>query len=85
MLQAIAEIAAWKLDRDVDPAGRVRLVSSNDQSRYPKGTAVELNAVSGHRDVYETTCPGDALYAALPWIRATAARLRRQVTLAAVN
>jgi hypothetical protein len=83
MLEAIAAIAAWKLDPDVDPAGKVRLVSSNDKSRFPKGTAVELNAISGHRDVYETSCPGDALYAALPWIRQTAARLRHEVTWAA--
>jgi uncharacterized protein with LGFP repeats len=80
MLDAIASIAAWKLSPGVDPTGRVRLVSSNDKSRYPKGTSVELNAVSGHRDVYETTCPGDALYGDLPWIRRTAARIRREAT-----
>ncbi len=80
MLEAIAEIAAWKLDPGVDPAGRVRLVSSNNRSRYPKGTAVELNVISGHRDVYQTTCPGQALYDALPWIRRAAARLRATAT-----
>ena len=56
----------------------MRLVSSNNGSRYPKGTAADLNVISGHRDVYETTCPGQALYDALPWIRRTAARLRAQ-------
>jgi uncharacterized protein with LGFP repeats len=80
MLRAIAEIAAWKLAPDVNPLGKVRLVSSNDRSRFRRGTAVELNAVSGHRDVYETDCPGDALYAELPWIRRTAARLREEAT-----
>jgi hypothetical protein len=80
MLQAIAAIAAWKLDPGVDPMGRVRLVSSNDKSRYPKGTSVELNAISGHRDVFATSCPGDALYAALPWVRRTAARIRQEST-----
>jgi hypothetical protein len=82
MLEAIARIAAWKLAPDVDALGRVRLVSSNDLSRYPRGTAVEMNAISGHRDAYETDCPGDALYAALPWIRRTAERLRRAATWA---
>ncbi|WP_329129080.1 N-acetylmuramoyl-L-alanine amidase [Streptomyces sp. NBC_01476] len=76
MLEAIASIAAWKLDPGIDPRGRVRLVSSNDESRFPKGKAVMLHAISGHRDAYETTCPGDALYAKLPWIRDAAARLR---------
>jgi uncharacterized protein with LGFP repeats len=80
MLQSIAAIAAWKLDPAVDATGRVRLVSSNGSSRYPRGTPVELNAISGHRDVYQTDCPGSALYAALPWIRRTAARLRQHAT-----
>jgi hypothetical protein len=80
MLEAIAAIAAWKLDPGIDPRGRVRLVSSNDESRYPKGTSVELNVISGHRDVYETSCPGDALYAALPWVRKRAAHLRQEAT-----
>ena len=78
MLEAIAAIAAWKLDPGVNPLGRVRLVSSNNESRYPKGTAAELNVISGHRDVYETDCPGQALYDALPWIRLAAARLRQE-------
>ncbi|NUS16363.1 MAG: N-acetylmuramoyl-L-alanine amidase [Streptomyces sp.] len=82
MLRAIAEIAAWKLDPSVDPLGHVRLVSSNDGSRFAKGTAVTLNAISGHRDVYETDCPGQALYDALPWIRRTAAALRAKATWA---
>lgn len=80
MLRAIAAIAAWKLDPSVDPLGTVRLVSSNNASRYRKGAHVRLNAISGHRDVYETTCPGQALYGALPWIRRTAATLRHQAT-----
>jgi hypothetical protein len=78
MLESIAAIAAWKLDPGVNPLGRVRLVSSNNASRYPKGTAAELNVISGHRDVYETDCPGQALYDDLPWVRQEAARLREE-------
>ncbi|MEW1858767.1 N-acetylmuramoyl-L-alanine amidase [Streptomyces sp. NBC_00669] len=78
MLEAIAEIAAWKLDPGVNPLGRVRLVSSNNASLYRKGTAAELNVISGHRDVYQTDCPGQALYDDLPWVRQEAARLRQQ-------
>ncbi|WP_435177805.1 N-acetylmuramoyl-L-alanine amidase [Actinacidiphila sp. bgisy145] len=76
MLEAIAEIAAWKLDPGISPLGKVRLVSSNNASRYPKGTAAEVNTISGHRDVYQTDCPGQALYDALPWVRAEGVRLR---------
>jgi N-acetylmuramoyl-L-alanine amidase len=80
MLRSIAATAAWKLAPGIDPLGRVRLTSSSDESRFPKGTSVRLNAISGHRDVFETDCPGDALYNALPEIRRTAARLRQAAT-----
>ncbi|MFC4031745.1 N-acetylmuramoyl-L-alanine amidase [Streptomyces polygonati] len=80
MLRAVASIAAWKLDPGIDPRGRVRLVSSNDESRYPKGTSADLQVISGHRDTFETDCPGDALYAALPLVRKAAAALREKAT-----
>ncbi|MEE1798195.1 peptidoglycan recognition protein [Streptomyces sp. JV176] len=76
MLRAMAAVAAWKLGPGVDPRGRTRLVSSSDGSRYPEGTQVELSVISGHRDEYDTTCPGDALYDALPRLREETARLR---------
>ncbi|MBW1602708.1 N-acetylmuramoyl-L-alanine amidase [Streptomyces sp. JJ66] len=76
MLDAIAAVAAWKLRPGVDPRGSVRLVSTNDASRYPEGTAVKLDVITGHRDAYDTDCPGQALYDALPWLRTHTARLR---------
>ncbi|MFI5756852.1 N-acetylmuramoyl-L-alanine amidase [Streptomyces sp. NPDC051569] len=77
MLDAIAALVAWKLSPGVDPKGRVRMVSSSDVSRYPKGSRVRLDVISGHRDGDETTCPGAALYQELPWLRETVARLRQ--------
>ncbi|MGW7198828.1 peptidoglycan recognition protein family protein [Streptomyces chryseus] len=77
MRDAIAALVAWKLGMaDVDPRSTVRLVSSNSRSKYPKGTSVRLNAVSGHSDGYSTQCPGAALAAELPAIRNAAARLQ---------
>jgi uncharacterized protein with LGFP repeats len=76
MLEAIAAVAAWKLRPGLDPRGRVRMVSTNSESRYPKGTSVELNVISGHRDGYETACPGETIYAALPLLRELTSRLR---------
>ena len=35
---------------------------------YGKGTSVSLRAVSGHRDTYNTSCPGNSVYAQLPSI-----------------
>nr|WP_229821146.1 peptidoglycan recognition protein [Streptomyces ruber] len=77
MTDAIAALAAWKLGlADVDPRSRVRLVSSNDRSRYAAGTSALLPALAGHRDGYMTSCPGAALADRLPGMRETAARLQ---------
>ncbi|MGC5344065.1 peptidoglycan recognition protein family protein [Streptomyces sp. DT24] len=77
LLEGIAKVAAWKLRPGADPGGKVRLVSSSDESKYDKGRAVELHVISGHRDSYQTVCPGDALYDRLPEVRQMVARLRR--------
>ncbi|MFE7244351.1 peptidoglycan recognition protein [Streptomyces sp. NPDC057582] len=77
MEHAIAALAAWKLSlRGIDPTSKVRLTSTNDKSRYAKGTSAVFNAISGHRDGYATDCPGEALFARLPSIRAMAAGLQ---------
>lgn len=77
MEHAIAALAAWKLSlRGIDPTSKVRLTSTNDKSRYTKGTSAEFDAISGHRDGYATDCPGEALFARLPAIRAMAAGLQ---------
>jgi len=76
VVRAVASIAAWKLRPGEDPRGRVRLRSTNDASRYPKGEVAVLNVISGHRDTYRTSCPGQALYDELPEIRSMAAAMR---------
>ncbi|WP_343245985.1 peptidoglycan recognition protein [Streptomyces sp. SID5785] len=77
MTEAIAALAAWKLGPGgIDPRGHVRLVSSNSLSRYKAGTSAEFFAIAGHRDGYETFCPGQALMSLLPSIRARAAELQ---------
>ncbi|MFD7449742.1 peptidoglycan recognition protein [Kitasatospora sp. NPDC059827] len=73
----IAKIAAWKLGLGGWQAdGSAKLTSGSSDSRYPKGTVVDFDSISGHRDGVATECPGDALYARLPAIRDTAARLQ---------
>ena len=70
-------VAAWKLGLSgTDPRTKVRLTSSNSLSRYASGSTARLPAVAGHNDGYSTSCPGAALSALLPEIRATAARLQ---------
>ena len=54
--------------------GDARSPAAATSNRYPNGTPVVFQRVSGHRDGNETTCPGEALYAQLPDLRARAAR-----------
>lgn len=77
MLDAIAAVAAWRLAPGADPHGRVRLTSSNDQSRYREGKTASFDVISGHRDAFETRCPGDALQQELPALRDDVERRRR--------
>ena len=71
---ALVSLLAWRLDlQHVDPASSLVRVSSGNP-RYPAGKAVTLKAISGHRDVYPTTCPGQGLYAQLASIRAAVAK-----------
>src|SRR5207247_4200764 len=71
---ALVSLLAWRLDLDhVDPLSSVARVSTGNP-RYPAGKAVTLRAISAHRDVYPTSCPGTSLYAQLPAIRAAVAQ-----------
>jgi hypothetical protein len=71
-LDAIARLIRWKLPlHGVPTQGTVTLTSGGGSlNRYPAGTAVTLDRISGHRDGDNTACPGNALYAQLPDLRA---------------
>ena len=65
---ALFSLLAWRLDvAHVDPRSQVTRISAGN-AEYPKGTAVELRAISGYRDTGPTSCPGNNLYAQLPSI-----------------
>jgi hypothetical protein len=65
---ALVKVLAWRLDvAHVDPLSRVSRVSSGNP-KYANGAAVQLRAISGHRDTYPTSCPGNNVYAQLPAI-----------------
>ncbi|MEU2621288.1 peptidoglycan recognition protein [Streptomyces sp. NPDC007157] len=78
-LASVARIAAWKLGQyGADPAGTVKLTAGATQTNYfgtgfTAGSAYTFNRISGHRDGYNTECPGNSLYPQLPTIRAWAA------------
>jgi len=76
-VEGIAKIAAWKLGlTGRDATGTTDLVSASDGSRYKKGTRVNFGAISGHRDAFNTQCPGARLFDRLDDIRSMAARLQ---------
>jgi hypothetical protein len=73
--RAIEQLLAWRLDlAHVDPASTLTAVSGGNP-KFAPGTPVTLRAISAHRDVYPTACPGQALYAALPAITAAVVQL----------
>ncbi len=76
-VRAMAELLAWKLTLHGTPVeGQVTVLSRGGESnRYPAGTPVTFERISGHRDADATTCPGNALYAQLPELRGLAAAI----------
>jgi hypothetical protein len=70
---ALANLLAWRLDlAHVDPLSML-VWTSGGNAKFPAGVPVTLRAVSGHRDVGFTSCPGAALYARLGALARTVA------------
>ena len=76
-MAAITQLLGWKLSLHGVPCeGGLTIVSGGGSlNRYPSGTPVAMQRISGHRDGDATACPGDALYAQLPELRRRAAAL----------
>ncbi|MGW1163068.1 N-acetylmuramoyl-L-alanine amidase [Streptomyces sp. NPDC002519] len=78
-LASIARLAAWKLGQyGADPLGTTQLTAGATQKNYfgasfTAGSKYTFQRISGHRDGYNTECPGGSLYNQLPTIRAWAA------------
>jgi hypothetical protein len=75
-MTALAKVIGWKLSlHGVPVQGEITVISAGGESnRYPAGTEVTLQRISGHRDGDSTSCPGADLYAHLPGVRSSAAR-----------
>ena len=71
MLDSVAAVIAWKLSLyGVNPYGSTQLTSGGGgTSKYPAGAVVTLPTVFAHRDVGNTTCPGQYAYARMGQIR----------------
>jgi hypothetical protein len=74
-MDALARLIGWKLTLHAVPTnGTITVTSAGGESnRYPAGTLVTLERISGHRNGDNTSCPGDILYGQLPQLRSAAA------------
>ncbi|MEU9064306.1 peptidoglycan recognition protein, partial [Streptomyces sp. NPDC048430] len=78
-LEATARVSAYKLGQyGGDPAGSTTLVAGATQKNYSgrefvAGQSYSFDQISGHRDGFNTECPGMKLYPQLPTIRTLAA------------
>ena len=64
-LASMYSLLAWLADRygvDTNPGARVQFTSLGS-NRWPAGASVDAATISAHRDMSQTTCPGDACYA----------------------
>jgi len=74
---ALEQLLAWKLGiHNIDPLAVAEVISMGSD-KYDEGVPVTLNAISGHRDVKYTACPGIYAYNALPDIRSSVAAVWR--------
>ncbi|WP_328726020.1 FG-GAP-like repeat-containing protein [Streptomyces sp. NBC_00259] len=72
--EAIMNIASWKLGlHGATVSGTTTLTSADDNGRFEEGERGTFDRLSGHRDAYDTDCPGDNLYADLSAMRESAA------------
>ena len=71
-MEALARLIGWKLTlHGVPVQGQVTVTSAGGESnRYPSGTPVTFERISGHRDGDATSCPGELLYGQLADLRA---------------
>ncbi|MEU3073962.1 peptidoglycan recognition protein family protein [Streptomyces laurentii] len=72
---SVARIAAWKLGQyGVDPAGTTTLTAGDAGTNFfgkswAKGAQLSFPVIHGHRDGYNTQCPGNAFYPQLATLR----------------
>ena len=75
VIDAVSELAAWRLAVAGKPTtGTVTAVSAGN-AKYRSGQRVTFPVISGHRDNQVTSCPGQALYNQLDHIRDRATQL----------
>jgi uncharacterized protein with LGFP repeats len=70
-IRTVGRLLGWRLGiDDVDPKGGVALQSAGGHyTTFPTGSVATLPTIFTHRDVSNTDCPGNAVYALMDEIR----------------
>ncbi|WP_309230302.1 N-acetylmuramoyl-L-alanine amidase [Nocardia sp. SYP-A9097] len=73
-IQAMGNFIGWRSKvAGIDPEGKTTMYSEgSDYTRYALGQAVKLPNIFAHRDVGNTSCPGDLAYELMDRIRSIA-------------
>ncbi|QHE66965.1 N-acetylmuramoyl-L-alanine amidase [Rhodococcus sp. WAY2] len=74
-IDSVGKFLGWKLAKaGLDPLGQTTMYSEGTEfTPYAQGEAVDLPVIFAHRDVGNTSCPGDAGYSHMDEIRQIAA------------
>jgi len=84
---SLIALLAWLAERhgiDTEPGAEVEFVSRGS-NRWPEGAEVLATTISGHRDMSQTTCPGDFGYDLVTRDLPVAVSDRRRQIAAAVS
>src|SRR5665811_1311230 len=74
---SLEDLLAWKLSLGgLDPLGSAKMTCGSTE-KFKAGATVTLPVIAGHRDANYTECPGNALYAILPTVRAATSALSK--------
>jgi putative cell wall-binding protein len=87
-LSGLVDVLAWKAAQyGLDPRAATKLTSTGGPyTAHAAGSIVPVTVLSSHRDVGATDCPGNALYADLPFLRRqVAARMTPGLVAPAVS
>ena len=74
-IDAVGKFLGWRLAKaGLDPKGKTRMYSEGTSYTFiPQGQWVDLPIIFAHRDVGNTTCPGNGVYGQMDRIRDIAA------------
>ncbi|WP_151549398.1 MULTISPECIES: N-acetylmuramoyl-L-alanine amidase [Corynebacterium] len=86
-IESMGKTIGWRTAVEgLDPTGSsIHYSEGSHYTKYPAGTAVKLPNIFAHRDVGNTTCPGDAGYSQMLKIRTIAKKTYDAINAGAVG